>query len=78
MNTSALPKTFPNIIGSEFAERCSYYAVSVLTPVCLTQKFGMSGASASGIVYQFITISYFTCVLGGLWRTGTWAGSGRS
>lgn len=66
MNTSGLPKTFPNIIGSEFAERCSYYAVSVLTPVCLTQKFGMTGASASGIMYQFITISYFTCVLGGI------------
>lgn len=66
MNTSALPKTFPNIIGSEFAERCSYYAVSVLTPVCLTQKFGMTSASASGIMYQFITISYCTCVLGGI------------
>ncbi len=63
---STLPKTFANIISSEFAERCSYYAVSVLTPVYLTQQFGLTNDAASGIMYRFITIAYFTCVLGGI------------
>lgn len=63
---STLPKTFPNIISSEFAERCSYYAITVLTPVYLTQGFGLANDAASGIMYRFITIAYVTCVLGGL------------
>lgn len=66
MAEPGLPKSFPNIIGSEFAERCSFYAITVLVPVYLTQKFFLSGTEATGIMYQFNTIAYFTCVLGGM------------
>lgn len=61
-----LPKTFPNIISSEFAERCSFYAITALTPVYLTLRFGLADTAAASIMYQFNLVAYFTCVLGGL------------
>ncbi|MEO6759992.1 MAG: hypothetical protein ABIO24_11110, partial [Saprospiraceae bacterium] len=62
----ALPKTFANIIGSEFAERCSFYAVTALTPVYLTLQFQLADTAAAAIMYRFNMTAYFTCVLGGL------------
>jgi dipeptide/tripeptide permease len=49
MKDSPLPRSFFNISAAEFAERNSYYSLTVLTPIFLSTQFGMDQLDASGI-----------------------------
>ena len=71
-----MPKAIPYIIGSEAAERFSFYGFrSILTTFLVLQFFNPSAdpalqtiaeARSNEMVHLFVTLAYFTPLLGGL------------
>lgn len=61
------PSTFPNIIGSEFSERFSYYGYRALITLFLTSAAcGLTDEQATGITYNNVALTYAVTVIGGI------------
>jgi proton-dependent oligopeptide transporter, POT family len=66
------PKSVPYIIGNEAAERFNYYGIRAIMTTFLAATFfsnlpkEISDAKANEIAHTFVTVSYFTPLIGGL------------
>src|ERR1700712_3439504 len=66
------PRSIPFIIGNEAAERFNYYGIRSIMSTFLAATFfshlanELADAKANEIAHTFVTISYFTPLIGGL------------
>jgi POT family proton-dependent oligopeptide transporter len=78
--STEIPPGIPYIIGNELAERFSYYGMRAILVVFMTQYLmgsdgrlaPMTSTEAQAYFHLFVSITYFTPILGALLADGLW------